>query len=227
LKRWYIVVAGLVIAGGLGAYVYSQIPPEYERSASVLLIPGEATIPEGGNPYLYLGGLGPASEVLLSTVNAPEIRDAILEDHPGADVVAYKNVTSSGPLISVTATAGSDATATRLVDEMLRTVPEQLDRLQTAAAVPDNARISSLVLGRDEESVIVQKTRLQLTAIAAAAVGILTIIIAGFIDALFDYRQRRSLVGATEPETAKKPKPVRDPLKSSLSTMKPARTARR
>ena len=59
-RRWHLLLGALTLTASLCLLAYSAVPPTYERAASVLLLPGTQTIPTGGNPYLYLAGLGQA-----------------------------------------------------------------------------------------------------------------------------------------------------------------------
>ena len=82
-RRWYIVFPGLIVAAAVAVGAWSVIPPGYERSATQLLIPGADSLPEGANPYLFLGGLSPAADVLVRAIGAENVLNDVVEDHPG------------------------------------------------------------------------------------------------------------------------------------------------
>lgn len=200
-RRWYVLLVGLLVTGVACGVVASEVQPTYQRSASLLLMPAISTIPEGGNAYLYLGGLGQASEVLVNTMGAQTVREPLLAGHPGADVAVQRNVTSSGPLLSVTATGSSDSEVAEVLERALAAVESNLKILQTRAAVPEDARISSLSLTTDEASTVLQRSRLEAVAVAAIAGAALTLLLTGLVDGLVLSSTRRRRSAALENDT--------------------------
>jgi uncharacterized protein involved in exopolysaccharide biosynthesis len=195
-RRWYLVLAGLLITTGLCFATYSAISPTYERAASVLLLPGAQTIPAGGNPYLYLGGLGQASDVLVSAVNASSVRTSILLGHPATEISMTRDPASSGPLVTVSASGPNDADVTATLERALTAIPQTLSELQVQANVPTTARITSLQLTTDPTSVLIRKNQFQAVGLVAAGGTALTLLIVGFVDGLLLSRQRSRRGGA-------------------------------
>lgn len=197
-RRWYVLLVGLLITGVACAFVASEVQPTYQRTATLLLMPASSSVPEGGNAYLYLGGLGQASEALVTTMAAQTARESILDGHPAADVTVERNVTSSGPLLSVTATGSSDSEVTEVLDRALAAVQSNLTDLQTRADVPSDARISSLSLTTDTASTLLQRNRVEAVAGTAIAGVALTLLLTGFVDGLLlsSARRRRSATGS-------------------------------
>ena len=197
-RRWYVLLVGLLITGVACAFVASEVQPTYQRSATLLLLPAASSVPEGGNAYLYLGGLGQASEVLVNTMAAQTVRASLLDGHPAADVTVERNVTSSGPLLSVTATGGSDSEVAEVLDRALAAVQSNLTALQRRADVPSDARISSMSLTTDTASTLLQRNRLESVAGTAIAGVALTLLLTGFVDGLLlsSARRRRSTTGS-------------------------------
>ena len=77
LRRWYVVVAGLILAILAGAGTYSVVEPGYERTSTQLLVPGEGLVPPGvTNPYLYLGGLTQAADLVVRVMKSSEVLEA-------------------------------------------------------------------------------------------------------------------------------------------------------
>lgn len=195
-RRWYLVLVGLLVTTGLCFVSYATMPPSYERAASVLLLPGAQTIPAGGNPYLYLGGLGQASDILVAAVNASSVRNAVLLGYPATDIVVARDPASSGPLVTVSASGQSNAAVTAVLDRALLAIPETLSKLQTQANVPATARIDSLQLTTDPTSVLIRKSQFQMVGVVAAGGMVLTLLIVGFTDGLLLSRRRGRRGGA-------------------------------
>ena len=71
IRRWWLVaLLGLVLSVGGSGLAYTLIGAEYQRSASQVLVPGDNAVPEGGNPFIYLGGLEQAADVLVRAAAA-------------------------------------------------------------------------------------------------------------------------------------------------------------
>ena len=77
LRRWYIVVLGVIltVAGVYGAYTVT--PVTYSATSTVVLLPPEKSVKDGDNPYLYLGGLGQALNVLVITMNSAASQEEV------------------------------------------------------------------------------------------------------------------------------------------------------
>ena len=200
-RRWYVVLIGLTITGFACVYVSSAVLPTYQRAASLLLMPAASSVPDGGNPYLYLGGLGQASEVLVNSMASQTVREPLLDGHATADVSVAQNVTSGGPLLTVTVTGASDEEVAEVLDRALSGVESTLGALQTKAGVPGEDRITALSLTTDDTSTVIQQSRLEAVAVTAAAGVALTLLLTGFIDGLLLSSARRRRLRASERES--------------------------
>ncbi|MER7798026.1 hypothetical protein [Microbacterium sp. NPDC096154] len=211
LRRWYIVGPGLLLAASAAVATWMHVPPSYERTATQLLLPAEATLPEieiqvevedgedgetetetlAPNPFLYLGGLNTAADVLVSAVaGAPAVADA-LDRYDGAEVSVTRDPSSPGPMVLVTVTAASDESATELIDFMLAQSRLALDDLQTSQSVPDESRVRISPIAVDTESTLGNRDRMTLTAGAGAAIALLSVLLAAAVDGLVRSRRRR------------------------------------
>ncbi|TFD57449.1 hypothetical protein E3T43_08100 [Cryobacterium sp. Hh7] len=189
-RRWHLLLGALTLTTSLCLLAYSAVPPTYERAASVILLPGTQTIPTGGNPYLYLGGLGQASEILVAAMNASSVRQDILLDYPSTQVSMARDPASSGPLIAVSASGPSDAAVTAVLDRTLIAISETLSALQVQAEVQATAQIDALQLTEEPTSVLVLTDQFQVVALVAAGGIVLSLLGVGFIDGLLLSRQR-------------------------------------
>lgn len=208
-RRWYLTVAGVLVTLGLCTSAYLNTEPTLQRSASELLVPGKTTIPEGGNPYLYLGGLGQLSDVLASSLNSERSISAVTNRFPGTTVAVTRDTTTSGPIITVTVNGTNDATVAAALTAMVDQVPKTLDALQTSAAVASDARISVLTVTKDDTSTVIQKSRFETVGLIGVAGLVVTVLLVGLVDGLLLGRRKRSAARADE-ETQPTPQPGSD-----------------
>jgi hypothetical protein len=204
-RRWYIAVAGLLVTAVLCGFAYQAIKPTYERLATVTLLPGTATIPVGGNPYLYLGGLTQASDVLVTALGASSVQSPIIHDFPGSTINVARDQSTSGPMLLLTVDARSDANAAGALDEILAEVPATLATLQERAHVPGGARMDSLTLTSASTSTVSQKTRYELVAIAGVLGLAVTLLFVALIDSLLLTRADRVAVRRSSQAAGKAP----------------------
>lgn len=192
LRRWYIVVAGLVLAGIAGYSAWTHITPQYERSASQVLMPGAGSLPsDKANPYLYLGGLLQAADVVVRVAGSNDVVAELLKQHPGAQVTVVRDPTSSGPVILTTVSASSDAVAKEVLDKVVAQTAAELDRLQTSENIDVKDRISVSTLTVDQKPTLQQRKRLVATGGAAGGVLALSLVVASVVDGLLRRRTRK------------------------------------
>jgi uncharacterized protein involved in exopolysaccharide biosynthesis len=192
LRRWYIVLPGIILAmaAGIGAYVLIQ--PGYERTSTQLLLPGEGTVPPGAtNPYLYLGGLTQAADVVVRVMQSGEVVGKVVSEYPGTEVLVQRDPTVSGPVIQIVVTATSDAAAAGALSALVEESGVVLDRLQAEQEVTPDDLMSITTVTQDESSALQQKTRMVTSAGAALGLVIVTLLVASLVDGL-SRRARRS-----------------------------------
>jgi len=190
LRRWYIVVPGIVVAIAVAIGAWTVIKPDYERTATQLLLPGTTSIPEAGNPYLFLGGLSQAADVLVTAMSADNELDPILADHPGAKIEVTRDPATSGPMVLTTVTAGSDQEAGEMIHAAVSQTEDALGNLQDVDGITTDNRIGIKTITIDQQSTLQQKNRLLSVAVAAIVVLLLTFVVASLVDGLSTRRRR-------------------------------------
>ena len=198
-RRWYIVVPGLILTAVVAFAAWQGIKPDYERTGTQLLLPGTASIPENGNPFLYLGDLSQAADVLVTSMSSEQELAPLLDGHPGAQIEITRDPRTSGPQILTTVTARSDAEAALILHNTIAETAHQLDNLQDVDAITAGNRISIKSITVDDNSTLNQKTRLLAVGGASLAMILLTLLVAALVEGLSTRRRRRtSGDGATE-----------------------------
>jgi hypothetical protein len=203
-----VALTALLIFGAL-----AMVPPRYEASASVLLLPGENSVPESENPFLFLGGVAQARDVLVKIADSETIRADLRGDYPGVDYEVQPDLTTGAPLILLT-TSGSDSDAVlALRDAVLEVLPRELEGFQNAAGSPSGSRISSMLLISDERPQRVIKSQIRAGVVAGVAgVGMMFAALAA-AEALTrrrDADRRRAAPDAAGPKPRPNPKDVDD-----------------
>src|SRR4051794_24752162 len=78
-RRWYVLLAGLVLVGGAAAGAVMVVPTNYEASGNVLiLLPSKGTSDKPINPYLNTPpGLSMAALIIGGVLTTPQEQRAI------------------------------------------------------------------------------------------------------------------------------------------------------
>ncbi|WP_417563749.1 hypothetical protein [Microbacterium sp.] len=205
LRRWYIVVPGLILAVVMAFGAFTVVKPGYERTATQLLLPGEGTVPAGTtNPYLFLGGLTQAADIVARVMNSQQGIGAVAEKYPGIEVTVVRDPVMAGPVISTTVTAQSDADAGAALDELIATTTRVLHDLQIEQKVKTVDQMSITTLTQDQKSTLQQKSRFMITAGVGLAIIVLTLIVASLVDGLARRARRHGRQGGNlaEPGTS-------------------------
>jgi hypothetical protein len=191
LRRWYIVFPGIIIAAALTFGAWSAISPGYTRGATQLLIPGASSIPDGANPYLFLGGLAPAADVLVRAIGSENVLNEMTDKHPGVDITISRDTTTAGPIIRITVTAKSDSDAATVLGLLVERTATVLEDFQQEEKIPAANRMTVIPITVDKRSVLEQRDRI--VGAAGAGIGglVLTMLVAGLVDGLSQQRRRR------------------------------------
>lgn len=193
VRRWYIVIPGILVTAAIALGAWLAIPTGYQRSATQLLLPGANSMPAGANPYLFLGGLSPAADVLVRAIGAKNVLNEVVKKYPGVQIEISRDTTTAGPIILITVTAGSDAAAGEVLGQLIDRTSTVLDEFQQAENIPAQNRVSVIPVTVDRTSTLQQRSRI-LGASGAAIVGlVLTLLIAGLVDGASQQRKRRGL----------------------------------
>ncbi|ASN51484.1 hypothetical protein [Sinomonas sp. R1AF57] len=200
VRRWYVFIAGILAVGGLSYLMYGMIPVDYKTTGSLVLLPSAKAVGIDGNPYLFLGGLGQAMDVLTRRITAADVTDRLTGPYPKSSYTALPDVTAGSSIMVVTVKAHTASESTRLLTAILVEAPKQLAAMQDELKVPDGSRISSMQVAEPTEPVVDGKPRLQAVAGAGAA-GLLLVLLmtATFDGAMLRRRARRG--GAAKVDT--------------------------
>lgn len=207
LRRWYLLLIGLLLTAGMSWYTFNYIQPTYEAHGSILLMPAEKTVGNHGNPFLYLGGMSEVVDVVVMRSNAAESVDPIVKKFVGTEITTAADRMTSSPIVVVDITADSEKTALAALDATLNTVTGNLESMQNEIKVDADMRISSKKLVVDRAASVNSKMQTQMAIVVAGAGAVGSFLLTGFIDGFLQARKSRASREEDENENALNPNP--------------------
>lgn len=181
-RRWYVVVAGLALTAGLCVLALRLVPTEYSATSSVLLLPPANTVGTGGNPYLSLGGLEGAVDVLSRAMTGEQTVDELTPPPTEVTYTFERDQTTSGPIILVQVKDSTAEGALDTLDRILRKAPVTLKALQVDVGAPEESMITFGVIATDVEATADHKALVRaLIVVFAGGIG-LTLLSAIVVD---------------------------------------------
>ena len=128
-RRWYLVLALAVLTVGATFLVAQRVGETYEATGTVLVFPpSQAEDPTGAmtqeNPYLALGGVNQARDVVVRALTSKKIADEFGETYPsGTTFEIAPDFTNSAPIILFTVEARDTRRGHRGADVTHRSRP--------------------------------------------------------------------------------------------------------
>lgn len=205
LRRWYVVLVGLAMTAGLVYAANDAVPPTYSAAGSVLLLPPGASLEDGSNPLLALGGLEQPAALVVAYLAGDEARQLFAEDFPNTTYDIVLDPLSRGPLVLVTVEDPAEDDVIAALNAVLDTLPDALTMLQDQVDAPADSRVTSMPLSVDARPTTERSDSLR-ALIAAAGVGmVLTLVGAIAFDSLAARRRERRRVAVDAPDLEARP----------------------
>lgn len=195
-RRYYLVVLALLIAGGLANFAVQQVGPTYHAEGSVLLLPPATTIQDNadndtqGNPYLLLGGLTQARDIVIRDLTSKSTADEFGRRHPGATYKALPDPT--GALVALEVEADSATGAVDGLSDLIAEVPTTLVDLQSSLDLKASAYITSMQVTADSRPDVSRKAQIRTLVAVGGAVTVALLLLIGLLDGLLLARRERS-----------------------------------
>lgn len=207
LRRWYMVLIGIMLTAAAGLFVFRTVPVTFEATSSLVLIPPVTTVSGGSNPYLYMGGLDQALSVLTVRMNSPVVADPILGKDPELSYAMGKDMTTAGPIMVISAAGDTEARTLNVLNQIVKSVPSNMKILQDQLQIPADTRITVMTIVTDTTAKAVNKKQIRslLTVIAGGLA--LTLLLTALFDRAFirlrkwrtGRRRARSRIGRGAP----------------------------
>ncbi|MDQ4504341.1 hypothetical protein [Sinomonas sp. ASV322] len=196
LRRFiWLVVIGVVLAGGAGAAGFLVSPKGYEMTARFLLLsPLRNAEGQVGNPFLDLGnGVASLAEVVSTSLTDDATVLNYRDKYPGLEYAVARDVGTNAPVIIVKVDASKEAEAKAALEDLSEAVPGKISDLQKGAGAPQNLWVTSTTLTRDTRAKPIYTVPLR-TGISAGA-GVLLVDL--LIVALLERRRARRAATAS------------------------------
>jgi hypothetical protein len=206
LRRWYLTLPAIILALAAALFAFVNIKPTYDRTASLLLLPGASSIPAKSNPYLYLTGLSPVADVLTRAAASQEFLDQATGEVKTNDITISRDATTSSPVVTIQASSESDATAAAMLKATVAHVTETLDSIQQHEGIVARDRVTLQTLSMDTVGTPVQKTRFLTTGVIAVVGLLLAVVIPAAVEGASrrpGHRARTEGNNAKDAESAK------------------------
>jgi capsular polysaccharide biosynthesis protein len=156
LKRWYVVLAILVVGGAATVLLASSVAPDYTIQTQAILV--NSTQVDGSqsstdstinNPFLqFSGNLVPTLSAVNRTVDGSENRQRIADE--GYRGTFELSVAQEAPIVITDVTAPSPQQAADLSDRVQRALEDTLADLQKPA---DQIKMTPLTASEPQEEV--------------------------------------------------------------------------
>lgn len=190
-RRWWAVLLGLAATVGMVIAATFIVHPSYEAKADVLLLPPASSIEAGGNPYLQLGSLRQAVDLVVVAVSDQRSVSYVKAISETAEYEVVADPRTSSPTVLITVTDTSPARALEVRDAIVKLIPQRLAQLQQDIQVEPERQVTSTLISADTTAERVGQAQLR-AAIAAGLGGLtLTFLCAALLDNLLDRRARR------------------------------------
>jgi hypothetical protein len=198
LRRWYVLVAALLVTGVLGFVAAGQVAPSYSiNGVLVVNIPyaqdEAATARLAGNPYY---DTRTAASVMGSIADSPDVRDVVSRGGGSADYVI--NVDSGRPLLLITITAKSPQATLSTYSLLWKELERRMQSLQDVKQIPAQFRVTVDDALQPKEAATSTGSRSKVL-IAALAIGVvLALGLSVYVDYLLRRKQLREAEAAAK-----------------------------
>ncbi|TPV49818.1 hypothetical protein FJ661_14580 [Pseudarthrobacter phenanthrenivorans] len=201
-RLWYVVLAGFVATAYICYFLYQNVPASYTAQGSLVMMPPSSTVGPDGNPFLFLGGMSQALDILSAKVSSEEIAKPIVDPYPDTSYVAEPDRSTSGSVLLISVTSGNQSDIMDVLNTSVAAVPIALKEMQDAQNIPEESRLGLMTLVVDKEPTEETKTRTA-SVLGAGGVGAaLTVLLTGFIDGrILAWRQRKETEVQAEPDS--------------------------
>lgn len=190
-RRWMLTLCCLAASAALVLVVVARVPPTYESSADVVLVPPRSAEDPTANRYLSLSGLRQAVDVLTRSLGSDRTVRQIRAQAPAGSFEVMADFTTSAPIVIVTSRAATAGQAQRLLDAVIAQVPLSLDALQRSVQIATKDQITPQVVAEDEQPRTVFKQQVRAIGAALAFALLATVMLVAAADNIASRRRRR------------------------------------
>ncbi|TFC19828.1 hypothetical protein E3O19_02440 [Cryobacterium algoritolerans] len=223
-RRWYVVLAGLIVVSGLAYLTLRFIPLTYDVKSSILLLPPTSTLEEGGNPFLNLGGLDVAAGVLAKSLSDSETTRSVIPTGSKGKYTVEKDASVSGSVLEVAVSDTSATGAFRTLNAVLALADTRMVDLQLSAKALPKSEIRLMVITNNTVAEPNYSALARTLIVVVTAGLVFTLLLAVSVDALVRRRVGRRQRAVLKPSRRSRRGNAARPQSSDLSGTTPEDT---
>lgn len=223
-RRWYVLVAGLILTAGLVILVLRFIPVGYDVKSSILLLPPQVAVEESGNPFLSLGGLEVVAGVLTRSLTDSESVETVAPAEGTATYTVEKDMQVSGSVLEITASDITEEGAFTTLNAVVDLASDRLTALQNDAGATPESQVQLMVVTDNTVAKLDVASLARVLIVVVAAGLVFTFLLAIFVDTVAR-RRKASAVELPRDELALLPELGQDRPHKSLEDAVPAASA--
>ncbi|TPG13836.1 hypothetical protein [Pedococcus bigeumensis] len=191
LRRWYLVVLGVLLSGVLAGVTFQSVAPTYQARAEILLLPPSTSVPKGGNPYLVLGGLEAIGGVLSTALGDQATTAELKAQGAAGDFRVGLDQTSPAPLLEVVTESTTAADSLSTLQLVVDRIPPTMEAIQRAADVSPGSFITTTPITTTQKPEVLRKSQLRVVVVVTVIGLALTLLLTAAIDGLLVRRRVR------------------------------------
>jgi hypothetical protein len=191
-RRWYAVVAGVILTAVAAVLMLRIVPVTYDAHASMLLLPPTKSVVESnGNPFLVLGGLDTVAGVLSLSLTDSATVTKIAPPSSKTTYTVAPDQGIPGSVLDITTSARSASQALALLHTVEQLSTTRLADLQNQVNAPAGSEARIMVI-TDNNKANANISALSRALIVVVAVGlVLTFLLTISLDAIIRRRATR------------------------------------
>lgn len=185
LRRWVVVLVGLVLAVVAGVGAYASAGLSWSSEAVVVVVPPSGVAGGASNPYLQLDyTVATTASILVQSISSAPVAADIARSTSGSYTASNVQLDpqTSTPSITVTSTSGSPADAVATAQAVVSRLGDKLTELQVDSAVAGGDRLTITTAVAPTEAVSAASGRIRSAGAALVAVALLTLVAALALD---------------------------------------------
>lgn len=198
LRRWYILLVGLLVSGALGLTAWMVTPPKYTARGLVMLLPSVEAVGPKGNPLIEMGGLDLPARLLVAYFSSEPAQTALQEFDDVAEVDVTMEDSTRGPVIAVDVAHETSDGALKALHFVVDAIGPNLAQIQSTTSTPEDAIIRSMPLVLDNLAERDFSVAIRIVVLACA-LGICATLMAVYVlDGLLLRRREGKLGGESD-----------------------------
>lgn len=192
LRRWLVVLLGVALTAGVGAYLYTNAAPNYQATARMLLLlpPNARGAELDGSPYLYLpNGLNVLAGLVAVAPLSREFQESLVSQGFVSAYTVGVDPTTPAITVSVEGPDPDNVIATR--DKLIEAILDELQRVQAEEGTPLRQTAHARIYAAEDTPRQLSGSGLRGLLALAAVGGLITLLAAFGIDRLIQMRRTR------------------------------------